>query len=83
MAANVDLIKAAYKQCYPYMNFNDYVEPKLMFLWHYKIQNILNVGLEMLLDCDLIIVEVQKLVWNDVFRLQKFLTSEITKKAGN
>jgi hypothetical protein len=40
----------------------------------------MNVGLELLLDVTPLL-ETQKLIWNDIFQLQKFLTSEISKKA--
>ena len=37
LAANVDLYRAVSTNLYPYVQAKDYVEPKLMFLWQYKI----------------------------------------------
>jgi hypothetical protein len=38
-----------------------------MFLWHYKMQNILNTGLELLIHFDILIADVQKQIWNDLY----------------
>ncbi|KAM3132200.1 hypothetical protein pb186bvf_015660 [Paramecium bursaria] len=78
VAANVDLFRSVQKDHYPYTNEKEYIEPKLMFLWHYKIQNTMNTAL-VLLKFDLQVAEIQKFIYDDVLKFQNFLSSEITK----
>ena len=40
------------------MSSKEQIDPKLMFLWHYKIQNILNIALPLLRTIDGSIVEI-------------------------
>ncbi|CAD8123204.1 unnamed protein product [Paramecium sonneborni] len=78
LAANIDLYRAVSKFMYPYVNEKDQIEPKLMFLWHYKIQNLINSGL-ILLQYDQNLVEIQTALYQDVCKFQKFICTEIEK----
>ena len=63
---------------YPYATEKEQLEPKLMFLWHYKIQNLINSAL-VLLQYDATLIEIQQALYNDVWKFQKFICSEIGK----
>ncbi|CAK82680.1 unnamed protein product (macronuclear) [Paramecium tetraurelia] len=78
LAANIDLYRAVSKFMYPYVSDKDQIEPKLMFLWHYKIQNLINSGL-ILLQYDQELVEIQTALYQDVWKFQKFICVEIEK----
>ncbi|CAD8157632.1 unnamed protein product [Paramecium octaurelia] len=78
LAANIDLYRAVSKFMYPYVSDKDQIEPKLMFLWHYKIQNLINSGL-ILLQYDQELVEIQTALYQDVWKFQKFICTEIEK----
>lgn len=74
----MDLYRSVKQESYPYVTQKDQVEPKLMFLWHYKIQNLLNTALG-LLHYDMTVAEIQKQVYYDIWKFQRFLCSEIPK----
>ncbi|CAD8173563.1 unnamed protein product [Paramecium pentaurelia] len=78
LAANIDLYRAVSKFMYPYVSDKDQIEPKLMFLWHYKIQNLINSGL-ILLQYDQDLVEIQTALYQDVWKFQEFICTEIEK----
>ncbi|CAD8121469.1 unnamed protein product [Paramecium sonneborni] len=78
LAANIDLYRAVSKFTYPYVSEKDQIEPKLMFLWHYKIQNLINSGL-ILLQYDQNLIEIQTALYKDVWKFQKFICIEIEK----
>ena len=48
VAANIDLYRAVNKNTFPYLSEKDTIEPKLMFLWLYKLQNLLNSAIVLL-----------------------------------
>ncbi|CAD8051365.1 unnamed protein product [Paramecium primaurelia] len=78
LAANIDLYRAACRNSYPYLNDKDHVEPKLMFLWHYKMQNLINTA-AILLKSEMNISEIQKYIYFDVWRFQSFICFEVEK----
>ncbi|CAD8071937.1 unnamed protein product [Paramecium sonneborni] len=78
LAANIDLYRAACRNSYPYLNDKDHIEPKLMFLWHYKMQNLVNSA-AVLLKSEIHIFEIQKYIYFDVWRFQSFICYEIEK----
>ncbi|CAD8065164.1 unnamed protein product [Paramecium sonneborni] len=78
LAANIDLYRAACRNSYPYLNDKDHIEPKLMFLWHYKMQNLVN-NATILLKSEIQISEIQKYIYFDVWRFQSFICYEIEK----
>ncbi|CAK62262.1 unnamed protein product (macronuclear) [Paramecium tetraurelia] len=78
LAANIDLYRAACRNSYPYLSDKDQVEPKLMFLWHYKMQNLINSA-AILLKSEMNISEIQKYIYFDVWRFQSFICFEVEK----
>ncbi|CAD8213547.1 unnamed protein product [Paramecium octaurelia] len=78
LAANVDLYRAVLKLNYPYVADKEQIEAKLMFLWHYKIQNLINSGL-ILIQYNPNLIEIQVALYVDVWRFQKFICTEIEK----
>lgn len=49
-----------------------------MFLWHYKMQNLVN-NATILLKSEIQISEIQKYIYFDVWRFQSFICYEIEK----
>ncbi|CAK68578.1 unnamed protein product (macronuclear) [Paramecium tetraurelia] len=78
LAANVDLYRSVIKLNYPYITEKDYIEAKLIFLWHYKIQNLINSG-SILIQFNPNLIDIQVALYFDVWRFQKFICTEIEK----